>query len=366
MGYILVAWLTLALVIPLALAQTSPVGDEAPELILGGIIEVNKTWPLLVSLDQAVELAYTIRNLTYDLFQWEIRYNVNAARVRLEIGDRFLARALELSSTAPKRAVVFAFVASIHYGHAVPLANVVLGRVIDSNLGENNEITADTVSAVLNTASELKSILVNAINYAESKGYNTTLPRFILAKGDERYTLAQEALAEGNITIAFRYAVSAYRTYVRAYATLVFTVRAQFLSRIGVKPGELLVPRERAVKKIIEIMPTPIRRILGDRADPRDMREIVAILRDRARALREEIQARERENIRAMVREMLQRIRERRGITINQAEIERLIEEYYQKGYRGLELARRIISEIENRINERVINRVPPIPPIRR
>lgn len=361
--YIVVAWLAIATAIPLVMAQGINDSNETSEILLGGIVEVNKTTIATITLEQALELAYTIRNLTYDLFQWEIQHNVTAAKIQLQIGDRFLERALNLSSTAPRRAIVFALVASIHYGHAAPIANVVLGRVIDSNLGENNEVTADTVNAVLNTASELKSILLNAIDYAKSKGYNTTLPENILARGDNRYTLSQQALAEGNITLAFRLAVSAYRTYVRAYATLIQTVRAQFMSRVGIRPGSLLVPREQALRKVVEILPVPVREMIRDKIESRNIREIVAVIKERARSIREEIQAREKENLKIMIREIIQRIREKRGININQTDIERLIEENYQKGHRGLELARRVISELENIAREKMINRVIPTVP---
>ncbi|MEM4977252.1 MAG: hypothetical protein QXT64_08015, partial [Desulfurococcaceae archaeon] len=223
LGLVVVAVVAIGLMVPLVVAAEEEPPRELPELVTvrGGWARFK---PIVLNYTVAVELAYVIRNLTYDLYEWEVSYNVKAAEVLLGKADNFLSRALELGETAPRRAAVFAFLAAVHYSHAPALANPVLGRVIDENLGENYTVTEQTVEAVVKVSGELREILVNAIEKAEEYGVNTTLAEKLLALGDARIENATRLLTEGDVELAFRYAVSGYRAYVRAYHVLVRTV----------------------------------------------------------------------------------------------------------------------------------------------
>jgi hypothetical protein len=183
-----------------------------------------------LTFENALELAYDVRNVTYPLFQWEISHNVTAANVTLNLGDNFLDKALNLSSSnETRRATVMAIVAAIHYSHAVPLAYPVVGKTIDS-LFNANATSGDITSAVINLAQELKSILLNAVSIAEAR--NLTIPSSldnITAIGDKLIANAQSNLSAGNITLAFRLAMSGYHTYVKAYGLLVTSIFIQDL-----------------------------------------------------------------------------------------------------------------------------------------
>jgi len=258
-------------------------GPDGSEDVVVGNGEMNLTIPA-VRFEEAVNLAYTIRNLTYELFQWEIGYNVTAANVTLNLGDRFLERALELKDNNTRRAIVFAVVAAIHYGHAPAFTHPVLARVVYGNLGENNTITAGTVNAILSASSRLKSILLNAVDYASSNNYNTTLVTNIISKGDNLTQTAQQYLDEGNTTLAFRYAVAGYRTYVRAYSTLVKTVFAQYLKSLDlIKPKKPWIPIG-----LLEKLPAEVRSEIKARIESGELKSI----RDVVGEVRKEIQAR--------------------------------------------------------------------------
>ncbi|ADV65364.1 hypothetical protein [Desulfurococcus mucosus] len=270
---------TASLVVPVAVA------GDSDEVVEAGEGTVNITVPVL-SFEDALNLAYTVRNLTYELFQWEISRNVTAANVTLTVGDRFLARALELKDNATRKATVFAVVAAIHYGHAPAFAHPVLARVVKGSLGENGTVTADTVNAVLSASSELKSILLNAVGYAESKGYNTTLAEAWIARGDNATATAQQLLAAGNVTAGFRHAVAGYRMYVKAYSVLVKTVFAQFLRDLGIVRAKAFLP-----PGLIDKLPVELRSELKARIEKGEVKSI----RDVVGEVRKEIQLRAEE-----------------------------------------------------------------------
>lgn len=356
--------LVVFLIIPVSIVvaqdtATQNYGAQEPPIIdVGKVLEVDSQRISTLSVEQAIELAYTIRNITYPLFEWEIGYNATAAKVQLGLGDRFLERAINLSVIAPRRAIVFAFVASLHYSHAPPIANQVLGIVTHSNLGENNEITEQTVIAVINTSNELRNILMSAVEYAKGTGYNTSSVEELIVRADKRLENATNTLEEGNITLAFRQGVSAYRMYVRAYALLVFTVRAEFLrSRANMTASEILRPREGALGKVIENLPLEIRTRLRTTAEIRNMRELVLALRQEGSAFREQIQIREKECLKEMIRNLIRNAnQERYGPVVNETEFMNLIEDLYNMGIRGPELARRVLLELELRLRERSIS----------
>jgi len=210
--------------------------------IIVGNGEMNLTIPT-IDFDKALNLAYTIRNLTYNLFQWEIEHNVTVANVTLNKGDKFLDRAIELKDNNTRKAIVFAIVATIQYSHATAYTHSVLAKVVYDNMGANNTITEDTVRAVLSISSELRSILENAVEYASNNNYNTTAVINIISKGDNLTQTAEQYLNEGNITLAFRTAVAGYRRYTEAYSELVRTVIIQYLRSIDlIKPKRIWIP----------------------------------------------------------------------------------------------------------------------------
>lgn len=368
----IIAVLTILLVaapIVVAVAQEPP--REPPELPVVEFYGVGRLRVALVielPLEQVLELAYTIRNLTYPLYKWEIeRYNITVARVVFNKAEGFLERAINLSSTHPVRAKVFAFVAAILYSHAPAYANPVLAKVIRANLGENETITNKTVEAVISTAQELREILVGAIDYAREKGYNVALAEKILAKADERLANATTKLEEGNITIAFGLAVSAYRGYVRAYMFLVKSVFAQFMRATIASLIDLVEVQVPPARKFIELLPVKVREMIKGRVERGEINTTTQVfeeIKTKVQAqLKVEIQLREKEHLKTMVKEKIKEIREKYKVEINEEELVKLIEEYYAKGYRGLELAKRILGELASRLERLGIQ--PPIPPIK-
>ncbi|MEL9908678.1 MAG: hypothetical protein QXP97_02745 [Desulfurococcus sp.] len=261
--------------------QESQDSEVASDIIVGNGT-MNLTVPV-ISVDDALNLAYMMRNITYELFMWEINHNVSVANVTLNLGDKFLDKALELKDNASRRAVVFAVVAAIHYGHAPSFANPVLARVIYSSLGENNTVTDRTVNAVITASNELKSILLNATNYAESKNFNTTLTYYWISKGDNLTSLAQQYLGEGNVTTAFRHAIAGYKAYIRAYSTLVKTVFTQYLRDLGIIRGRSFIP-----PGLLDKLPLELRSEIKARVENGEIKSI----RDVVGEVRKEIQNR--------------------------------------------------------------------------
>lgn len=305
---------------------------------------------LNISFEDALKLAYTIRNLTYELFQWEISYNIIGAKVQLERGDWFLMRAINISQDAPRRATILAFVASIHYSHAPALANPVLSRVIYNNLGENNTITNDTVIAVLNTASELRELLVNAINYAQNLGYNTTISEYLLQIGDERISNATTHLEEDNVLLAFRQAVSGYRTYVRAFAVLVRSVYVQIIKEIKESiTATFMEYKEPPAKTLAEVLPIRIREHIRARIEGGEVKtvgEVVRIMNQEMATIRIQLRAMEKENLKRIAWRIMERY------NLSAIEIVLKIETYYSQGYRGIDLAKKVLEDIKSKLEQ--------------
>jgi hypothetical protein len=366
---VLTILLVTAPIVSVAVAQEPPrEPSELPVVEFHGVGRLRVALIIELPLEQVLELAYTIRNLTYPLYQWEIeRYNITVARVVFDKADGFLERAINLSSTHPVRAKVFAFVAAVLYSHAPAYANPVLAKVIRANLGENETITDKTVEAVISTAQELREILVGAINYAKEKGYNVTVAEKMLAKADERLANATTKLEEGNITIAFGLAVSAYRGYVRAYTFLVKSVFAQFIRATIASLIDLVEVQEPPARKFIGHLPVKVREMIKGRVERGEINTTTQVfeeIKTRVQAqLRNEIQLREKEQLKTMVKEKIKEIREKYKVEINDEELVKLIEEYYARGYRGLELAKRVLDELASRLGRLGIQ--PPIPPIK-
>ncbi|MEM4440818.1 MAG: hypothetical protein QXS14_05045, partial [Desulfurococcaceae archaeon] len=291
LGLVVVAVVAIGLMVPLVVAAEEEPPRELPELVTvrGGWARFK---PIVLNYTVAVELAYVIRNLTYSLYTWEVSYNVKAAEVHLGKADNFLSRALELGETAPRRAAVFAFLAAVHYSHAPALANPVLGKVIDENLGENYTVTEQTVEAVVSVSGELREILVNAVEKAKEYGVNTTLAEKLLALGDARIENATQLLMEGNVEQSFRYAVSGYRAYVRAYNALVRTAFTKYVreAEAGLVRGlvEQVKPPARA---LLPHLPVRIREMVRERVEAGQLvsiSEVVRVAREHAERVREQ------------------------------------------------------------------------------
>lgn len=344
-------------------AEGSPSIDK-PEIVFEGNWGVLNTETVSdIGFDQMIDLAYTIRNLTYSLFLWESNYDVKSAIVQLELGDAFLQRALNTSGVAPKKAVVYGFVASIHYSHAPALANAVLGRVITSNLGENNTVIPQTVEAGINVSEDLREILVDAIKYAETNGYNTSLTWEILATGDQKISSAKQLLEDGNITLAFKYAVVGFRTYVRAYHSLMILTFKQFTKRETITSAALQC-REPPIRYILDKLPLRVREMFRARVESGEIKELGQIIHELENTtveIRFRIRLIEKENLKNAVEMIMARIRERHGPVIAQqisVAIKRSIDEDFEKGSYGTDLATRALRELRIMLEERGIREI--------
>ena len=324
---------------------------------------------LNTSFEDVLKLAYTIRNITYPLYEWEIEHNITAANVSLRLGDRFLERALNVSSEHPRLAAVYAFVAAIHYAHAPAYANPVLGRVIRSNLGENNTITENTVNAVINTSRELRSILVRAIDYAKNNGYNTTISEKIMNWADERLDNATKELESGNITCAFHLAVSAYHRYVKAYSILVKTVFADFIKSQVENITSILVEKRAPIsKRVLDALPVRIREMVREKLEAgeyKTIKDIVGHVKKETKRIMEQVWKREKEQLKNAIKNRVGEIKKRfPRVNIGDQDIDDIVEQYYSMGYRGIDLARAVIRAIEERLS--VYGQIPLFPGMRR
>jgi len=293
--------LIMSLVTPVALtADETPVENEniVGDVNVGG--EAYGLYKTAIDFTEALDLAYTMRNLTYSLLQWEIENNVQVANVSLTRGDFFLGKAIELGESNTQRAVVFAIVAAIHYSHAPAFANPVLAKIIPQTLDENGTLTNATVEAVLNKAVELKGLLEEAIVQVEE--WNLTVPQLVywhIERGDNLTAMAEELL-ETNLTESFRHAVGGYRAYIRGFAVLVKSVFAQKI-RLAASDYEglsnrLIVPRGLKLQLLIvsERLPSEIReRIRGkiEAGEIRNFKELAQYVRNEATQLREKYRA---------------------------------------------------------------------------
>lgn len=293
--------LLVSLATPVVLiADETPVQDEniVEDVNVGG--GAYGLYRLAINFTEALDLAYTMRNLTYDLLQWEIGLNVQAANISLMRGDFFLEKALELSENNTQRATVFAIVAAIHYSHAPAFANPVLAKVIPPTLDENGTVTPETVEAVLEKAGELKQLLEEAIGQVEA--WNLTIPGLVylhIERGDNLTAQAEELL-ETNVTEAFWHAVGGYRAYVRGFAVLVKSVFAQKV-RLAASDYEglsnkLIVPRGLKLHlfHVLEKLPPELKEEIKAKIEAgeiKNFRELVQYIRMEAVQLRERYRA---------------------------------------------------------------------------
>ncbi|MEM3993763.1 MAG: hypothetical protein QXW93_06110, partial [Desulfurococcaceae archaeon] len=205
----------------------------------------------------------------------------------------------------------------------------------------------------------------SAINYAKNSGYNTSLPEFLLSKGDERLSEAETYLDQGNVTCAFRVAVSAYRTYVRAYGELVRSVIAQFLEKqinIQLSTSKLVEVKEPQVKNLLNVLPLQIREVIKEKVEKGELKnlsDVVEYVKKESIRVREQLMEKEKENLKIAVKNMIGSMKkEFMNITISDEDIEKLIEKYYEQGFRGTDLARKVLTELANRLQEQAREKI--------
>ncbi|AFK51126.1 hypothetical protein TCELL_0702 [Thermogladius calderae 1633] len=318
-GLLILAGILLGLVaIPFASAQIQDQyrapdnhEEEVEVEIANGTIAVRPAFN--ITFEQALKLAYDVRNVTYPLFEWEISHNVTAANVTLNLGDRFLERTLNLSSeNLTKRAAVMAIVAAIHYGHAVPLAYPVLGKTLDA-LFNQNATSEQMTTAVINLASDLKSILTQAVSTAQSR--NLTVPaglNNLTELGDKLLSYAQSNLSAGNISLAFRLAIKAYHTYVKAYGLLVTSVFAQDLKLPTVHHIDELLLKEKfgreTLVKVFEKLPEGLKEVVITKieiGEANETEQVVKVVREIALQWKLKVKGEVEEYIKNLVQNMV-------------------------------------------------------------
>ena len=361
---VLVALIVLSLMPATVFAQgdasTSEVQEEPQIAFAGDLGKLKPGFLTSINASDAVELAYTIRNLTYSLFEWEINYSVNSANVTLTLADKFLERAVNLSSKEPKKAVVYAFVAAVHYTHAPAYANPVLCKVVKPYL-ENDTVTPEAVNAAINVSSELRELLQSAINYTASIGYNTTLPEKLLEQGDNAIANATSLLEE-NTTVAFKYAVKGFKLYVRAYSVLVKAVFSQYTKSLfsEVLTSEFFECPEPPVKRVKDSLPAQIQERVKaklESGEVKNMKDVVKEVNELAEQVRERLRLMEKENLREAMERVMEtvklRTREKLGRDLNvTVNVSNIVENYFKQGYRGTALAEKVLEEVKSKISK--------------
>lgn len=221
--------------IPVALSVTPSIVVQEDE------VEVEVWWKRLnITFEEALELAWIVRNETYDLFMWSDSYlsprGIDIAKKILEKGDYFLELAINTSEVNETLATAYAFVAALYYGRAPVTAYIVLGITVSEGV-VGRGVTREVVEVLLDRAAELKDLLDNAISIAES--FNVTVPNtvFILReKALSELNLSRELLDKDFIGPAFAAAVRGYHWLVRSYSML---IKATFADKLGLKPEGL-------------------------------------------------------------------------------------------------------------------------------
>lgn len=221
--------------IPVALSVTPSIVEQEDE------VEVEVWWKRLnITFEEALELAWIVRNETYDLFMWSDSYlsprGIDIAKRILEKGDYFLELAINTSEVNETLATAYAFVAALYYGRAPVTAYIVLGITVSEGV-VGRGVTREVVEVILARAIELKDLLDNAISIA--KDYNITVPDtvFILReKALSELNLSKKLLDKGFTGPAFAAAVRGYHWLTRSYSML---IKATFADKLGLKPEGL-------------------------------------------------------------------------------------------------------------------------------
>lgn len=215
---------------------------------------------LAISFSEALDLAYTVRNVSYPMFEWGQAQNITLANMLLKHGDYLLEKAINMSSTNETKATILALAAAAIYSRAPIVAYPVLGKTIRSNLGENHTLTNNTVLAVIGKAKEIKDLVSEAKNISEQ--FNVTPLRivdFIVADATGKINTSLQLLEMNYTGRALSYAVRAYHEYIRAYA---WVIKSVFIEKLNLgetqRITEKIIVRKvdrKVMEKLIEHMP---------------------------------------------------------------------------------------------------------------
>jgi len=266
-----------------------------------------------ISFNELLQIVYIVRDVAMPMLNWSKQYNVTLADVIIRLGNYFIEKALNESSTNETLAKAHLIVAAIIYSHAPATAYPVLAKTIRENK-ENGTITNTTVYAILERISEIKNIIAQAEAILTEN--NITIPDVVnglktIGEGLENTT--RILLERGYVKLAFGTAVKAYHLYVRIYGLLIKLV---FIEKLGIrgKPDEPLtyrfVKRElKVLEKIIDKLPERVRERVQERVRTGDVKS----WSDLRRVVREEYERYEEkvleQNIDTVAQVMVQLIR---------------------------------------------------------
>ncbi|WFO74632.1 hypothetical protein J4526_05990 [Desulfurococcaceae archaeon MEX13E-LK6-19] len=289
MGLLLVALVvasittTPATMLSVALPVSTTDNEDAP------------AWARLnISLDTALDLAYTVRAAVEPLYGWAkvqlADTNITIHEKMWERGDYFLEKAENVSEVNETLATAYAFTASVFYSRELIAAHIILGVTIRENIA-NKTLTNETVEAVLARASELRSIVHNV-----SEDLNVTIPVVfykLLNESEEKELKSRELLNEGRLGRAFSFAVRSYHDVTRAYAVLIKAIYAEKLGLDISKPRFLTMmlgrhkeDLQRRLGKLLERLPEHARQKIMEKVKRHhDIMELRKAIRETIREI---------------------------------------------------------------------------------
>ena len=206
-------------------------------------VEINASLPY----DKAILLAYNVRNVSYPIIEWGIKYNVSIARTILRTGDYFLNLSKREASMNKTPAAVHAVVAAIHYSHAPIIAYPVLSTSLKQYAQQYNYSFTLVIKCIINKSIELKQILLEAKKIYVELGY--TLPPDFMNKTtyiEQQINSTIKLLEENNTVYAYKQAMRTYHDLVVLYGEL---IKGVFAEALGINPTEHVSDRL-LVKKV--------------------------------------------------------------------------------------------------------------------
>ncbi len=227
-------------------------------------VEINAS----LSYDKAILLAYNVRNVSYPIIEWGIKYNVSIAKAILKTGDYFLNLSKREALINKTTATVHAVVAAIHYSHAPIIAYPVLSTSLKQYAQEYNYSFTLVIKCIINKSLELKQILLEAKKIYVELGY-TLPPDFTdkIAYIEHQINNTIKLLEENNTVYAYKQAMRTYHDLVVLYGEL---IKGIFAEALGINPTEHVSERL-LVKKV------PVREIdIVLNKLPRHIREKIA------------------------------------------------------------------------------------------
>ena len=206
-------------------------------------VEINAS----LSYDKAILLAYNVRNVSYPIIEWGIKYNVSIARTILRTGDYFLNLSKREASMNKTTAAVHAVVAAIHYSHAPIIAYPILSISLKQYAQQYNHSFTLVIKCIINKSIELKQILLEAKKIYVEQGY--TLPPDFMNKTtyiEQQINSTIKLLEENNTVYAYRQAMRTYHDLIVLYGEL---IKGVFAEALGINPKEHVSERL-LVKKV--------------------------------------------------------------------------------------------------------------------